>query len=294
MRGLARRLDDEAPEIETRGQLSRRDLAFQQRRNTRLEILKKFMNPLAILKARANNVLASFAPALAKEMENGFTALKTVRDARAALSQVRVGVKKTAIFAERKSVGHPGDIVRGGAGALPLARPRRPFPRHRLWPRQIRREQPTNDRVGLFADALDLGMPIHTREQEPLDVAVGCFDFGRKADQRPARFSSVASARDPGVGDPAARFRYDVLDEARDDAPRELVDRARSSDSDARVRFRPPARRQRDEPDIVQAEQARAQAVVDVVRVIGDVVGDRGRLRLEARESMEFERWRLT
>src|SRR5271163_4478695 len=47
---------------------------------------------------------------------------------------------------------------------------------------------------------------------------------------------------------------------------------------------------EREEPDIVQAEQARAQAIVDVVRVIGDVVGDRGRLRLEARESMELER----
>ena len=47
---------------------------------------------------------------------------------------------------------------------------------------------------------------------------------------------------------------------------------------------------ERDEADIVQAEQARAQAVVDVVGVIGDVVGDRGRLRLEARESIEFER----
>ena len=41
MRGLAWRLDDEAPEIETGGQPSRRDLAFQQRRNTRLEILEK-------------------------------------------------------------------------------------------------------------------------------------------------------------------------------------------------------------------------------------------------------------
>ena len=39
-----------------------------------------------------------------------------------------------------------------------------------------------------------------------------------------------------------------------------------------------------------EREQARAQAVVDVVGVVGDVVGERRRLRLEARVQAEVER----
>ena len=41
--------------------------------------------------------------------------------------------------------------------------------------------------------------------------------------------------------------------------------------------------------DVVKREQARPQAVVDVVRVVGDVVGERRRLRLEAREARQVE-----
>ena len=41
--------------------------------------------------------------------------------------------------------------------------------------------------------------------------------------------------------------------------------------------------------DIVEPEQLGAQAVVDIVRVIGDVVGKRGDLRLGAGEARKFE-----
>ena len=37
--------------------------------------------------------------------------------------------------------------------------------------------------------------------------------------------------------------------------------------------------------EVVEREKPRPQPVVDVVRVIGDVVGERRRLRLEAREA---------
>ena len=43
-------------------------------------------------------------------------------------------------------------------------------------------------------------------------------------------------------------------------------------------------------PDLGERKEPRAQAVVDVVRVIGDVVGDRRRLRFEARVKAEIER----
>ena len=42
--------------------------------------------------------------------------------------------------------------------------------------------------------------------------------------------------------------------------------------------------------DLGKGEEARAQAVVDVVGVVGDVVGERRRLRLEAGVEGEVER----
>ena len=42
--------------------------------------------------------------------------------------------------------------------------------------------------------------------------------------------------------------------------------------------------------ELGEAEEARPEAVVDVVRAIGDVVGDGRRLRLEARMQAEVER----
>ena len=43
MRGFARRLDDEPPEVEPDGQLSCRYPAFQQRGDARLEIREKIL-----------------------------------------------------------------------------------------------------------------------------------------------------------------------------------------------------------------------------------------------------------
>ena len=45
-----------------------------------------------------------------------------------------------------------------------------------------------------------------------------------------------------------------------------------------------------DAGDVVQFEQAGAQPVVDVVSVIGDVVGDRGGLRLGAGKERQLQR----
>src|SRR5579871_7016569 len=41
--------------------------------------------------------------------------------------------------------------------------------------------------------------------------------------------------------------------------------------------------------DLGDGEKARAQAVVDVMRIVGDVVSDRGRLSLEAGMAREIE-----
>ena len=87
------------------------------------------------------------------------------------------------------------------------------------------------------------------------------------------------------LGDPPAALADRVLDEAGDDAAGQLVDDARLFEAGMAVVDL--AQELGDEgrggADVGEREEAGAQAVVDVVRVIGDVVGDRRRLRLEAR-----------
>ena len=47
--------------------------------------------------------------------------------------------------------------------------------------------------------------------------------------------------------------------------------------------------RQRDGGELVEAEQVGAQAVVDIVGVVGDIVGESGDLRLGAGEAPELQ-----
>ena len=54
-----------------------------------------------------------------------------------------------------------------------------------------------------------------------------------------------------------------------------------------RLDLREQRRDEGDARDLVEAEEAGAQPVVRVVRAIGDVVGERGALRLEAGEAFE-------
>ena len=94
--------------------------------------------------------------------------------------------------------------------------------------------------------------------------------------------ASGLATSDSAIRRPALADR--VLDESRDDAPGELVDRARLLEpwmeivdlSHQRVNER------NGRANLGQREQAGAQAVVDVVGVIGDIVSDRSGLRLEA------------
>ena len=91
--------------------------------------------------------------------------------------------------------------------------------------------------------------------------------------------------------DPPPALADRVLDEAGDDAPGQFVNDARLLESRMEVVDLAEQRfgERNGRADVPQREEAGAQAVVDVVRVIGDVVGDRGRLRLEARMEAEIQ-----
>ncbi len=102
-------------------------------------------------------------------------------------------------------------------------------------------------------------------------------------DQRPARVAHVVGGSGRDDGDLGGRGRNDVLDAAGDEAPLHLVRLPAAADVGPAAQHVPHERT--DEGDIDEvggSEQAGAQRVVDVVGVVGDVVGDRGGLRLEA------------
>ena len=108
---------------------------------------------------------------------------------------------------------------------------------------------------------------------------------------RPAQRDRLG-ARHARFGDPPAALADRVLDEAGDDAAGQLVDRARLLE--AGVEVVDLSHQVIDERNggakFGEREQASPQAVVDVMGVIGDIVRDRSRLRLEARMEAQVQR----
>ena len=85
-------------------------------------------------------------------------------------------------------------------------------------------------------------------------------------------------------------LRHHILDEAGDDPPDQLVDAAGEIETRiARVDLAQQFVQERHLAQGLDVEKAGAQAVVDVMGIIGDVVGDRGRLRLAAGMGREFQ-----
>ena len=111
---------------------------------------------------------------------------------------------------------------------------------------------------------------------------------------RPARATASGLATFD-FGDPPAALADRVLDEPGDDAAGQLVDGARLLEAGMEAVDLPHeiADKRNGGADLGEREQAGAQAVVDVVRVIGDIVSDRRGLRLEARMEAEVQRLRL-
>ncbi len=93
-------------------------------------------------------------------------------------------------------------------------------------------------------------------------------------------------------GDPPAALADRVLDEPGDEATGQLMDRARRLEagmersSTSRIR---PSTNGTAARSSAKREQAGAQAIIDVMRVIGDIIRNRSRLRLEARVEAELQ-----
>ena len=122
-------------------------------------------------------------------------------------------------------------------------------------------------------------------KQKGLDVVVRRLDGGGMPDKRSPGHGDRLWAIDLRFGDPPAALSDRVLDEPSDDATGELMDRARLLEPGMEiVDFSHQVINERNGgAKLGEREQAGAQAVVDVVRIIGDIVSNCGCLRLEAR-----------
>ncbi len=88
----------------------------------------------------------------------------------------------------------------------------------------------------------------------------------------------------------AAGLGDDVLDHAGDQAAHRLVHAAGGLDAGiARIDLAHDVADDRNRGDVVERKQVGAQAVVDVVGVIGDVVGERGDLRFRAGKGPQLQ-----
>ena len=113
----------------------------------------------------------------------------------------------------------------------------------------------------------------------------------READQRHARRAHVRCLTDARRRDPPPRFGKHILHHRADLIAHQFARQPPlACFGIARARRRPAARDQRHRAQLLDRQQPGAQPVVDIVIVIGNIVGDRGDLRLEARPAREIER----
>ncbi len=116
-------------------------------------------------------------------------------------------------------------------------------------------------------------MAVHARIEKTLDVTIGLVHGGRKPDDRPRRLAHVNCRARLEHCDAAAALRDHILNHARNDAAHDLMHAPRGFEAGMlAIDVRQNAVDQWDGRNVLKREQIRAQAVVDVKGVVGDVV----------------------
>jgi hypothetical protein len=122
-------------------------------------------------------------------------------------------------------------------------------------------------------------------------VALGLAHCGRETCEATARGADIVGLLDSGTRYPYLRLGDQVVDHRTDLRTHQFADQPRRRCiGEARTGRVPAAGDDRHREQLVERQQPGAQAVVDIVIVIGDVVGDRRDLRLKARPTIELER----
>ena len=185
-------------------------------------------------------------------------------------------------------VGHAGDIIADNAGAAAFGDLRRivaPGRRQGFGLGEEDVEQVSQQALGLAAHAVDLVMLVHAFVEERPQGALAVGQGVREGDERHVHGADCSSVGGLVERDAAAGFVGDVVDPDADEAPDGLV----GDHAVAQLRVFDPdaAKLLADDGDVFQVidrEQAGGDAVVDVVIVVRDVVGQGGDLGFRAGE----------
>jgi hypothetical protein len=133
-------------------------------------------------------------------------------------------------------------------------------------------------------------MPVQVFRQKTSDRLVGGQRRWGKPDQRCALYPHILDARGPRGFDPPPAFGDRIFDKKRDQPAHELMDgtyrfEARVKRGDLAAR----AAQKIDLSDLRKIDDAGAEAIVDVMRIIGDAVGKCRGLCLGAGEMRKLE-----
>ena len=205
----------------------------------------------------------------------------------------RLHVEQSPVLVGGEAIRHTGDVV--GDDARPLRRggvvgPPPPFGGQALWFGDEQLKQVPHQPSRLAGHPIELVVPVHVLPQEPLQRPIVRLHFRGEGHDRPAAVADGVRRVRPNLLDPPSGFDDQVVDHVADQPAHELVDQPRCLDPRVAVaharEYRPDERHL---AQVVDAEQTGAHAVVDVVIVVGDVVGERGDLRLGAGVRREFQ-----
>ena len=200
------------------------------------------------------------------------------------------------MFGDRIAIGHAGDIIADEPRAAhligaDLGRCLRPFGRHQIRGHEKPGKKIADDQARLVTDADQPLMPVHVRKQKLSKSTCRCSLMpAEKPISGRALRPHVVHACDPRRGDPPAALRDGILDKIGDEPAHKLMNG--TNGLEARIKRRDLAANATQKIDLAnlrKIDEPGAQAIVDIMRIIGDVVGERRRLCLGAGKTREVE-----
>ncbi len=200
------------------------------------------------------------------------------------------------MFGQGVAIRHSGNVIRHKTqtACFVLAHggcPHSPLARHLLGMDRKMVEQPLHDRRRLVADFHHAGVPVHVGIEERFQRGVGSYKGIGKGDQRAASRPHVGSAGGLCLPKPSAALGNRILHKSRDDPPADFMnDPAPLQPWMQPVNLRQDFGQKIDFAEVAEVEQSRAQAIVDIMGIVGDIVRNRRCLRLGAGETAQFQR----
>src|SRR5215510_12325795 len=221
------------------------------------------------------------------------TSMEAPEDYGARLTQIGRGVKQAAMLGKRKAIGHSGDEIGDVAGIGAAALRRRsvaPIGRKGVGRGAVALEQVAYHARGVGHDADDALVPVDAGEEEGAQDIEVAAQLVREGDDGMRRMTDLGGASRPTRLKPSPALCRCVFDHRADEAADGFVEEPRTVD--AGIGFAHAGertRRDRHFGKLGEGEESGAVAVVDVVIVIGDVIGERRGLRLDRGEGRKLE-----